>query len=92
VQPLNSAIPGALRSMLREAPLSPGKVGFAWRAAVGPAVDRVTAVHLEAPVLFVDASGPQWSREVHRSSAVILRRLEQFLGPGVVQRLEVRIR
>jgi Dna[CI] antecedent, DciA len=92
MQPLHRAIPAALRSLLRDAPLSPGKVSFAWRAAVGPAVDRATAVRLEPPVLLVDASGPQWSREVQRSSAIILRRLESLLGPGVVERLEVRIR
>jgi hypothetical protein len=92
VQPLTDAIPAALLSILRHAPLSPGKVSFAWRTAVGPAIDRVTAVRLEQPVLLVDVSGPQWSREIHRSSPVILRRLEAFLGPGIVERLEVRIR
>jgi hypothetical protein len=92
MQPLTNAIPSALRSILRDAPLSQGKAAFAWRAAVGPAVDRVTAVHLESPILYVDASGPQWSNEIRRSSTVILRRLEQLLGPGVVERLEVRTR
>lgn len=92
VRPLNDAIPGAIVSILRSAPLSPGKVTFAWRTAVGPAVDRVTAVRLEQPVLLVDVTGPQWSREIHRSSPIILRRLEALLGPGIVERLEVRTR
>jgi hypothetical protein len=85
-------MPGALVAMLRQAPLSPGKVNFAWRAAVGAAVDRVTAVRLEQPVLIVEASGRQWSRELHRSSPIIISRLEAFLGPGVVERIEVRTR
>jgi len=92
MEPIARAIPAALASMLSSAPLSPGKVKFAWRAAVGAAFDRVTAVHLEPPVLFVDVAGPQWSREIHRASPIILRRLEAFLGPGVVERLEVRLR
>jgi predicted nucleic acid-binding Zn ribbon protein len=90
MRPLNSALPGALAELLRPAPLSPGKVNFAWRAAVGPAVERVTAVRLEGGVLLVDAETRHWAREIHRSSNVILNRLEALLGEGVVSRLEVR--
>ena len=39
MRPLTHALPGALRHLLRDLPLSDGKVGFAWGAAVGP--DRV---------------------------------------------------
>jgi Dna[CI] antecedent DciA-like protein len=92
MQLLTHVMPGALVSLLRDAPLSPGKVNFAWRTAVGPAIDRVTAVRLEQPVLLVDVSGAQWSREIHRSSPIVLRRLEALLGPGIVERLEVRLR
>ena len=46
---------GALRSLLRETPLSPGKVRFAWTAVVGPALERVTAVRLEGDTLLVEA-------------------------------------
>jgi hypothetical protein len=92
MQPLAHAVPGAIAALLRNAPLSPGKVGFAWRAAVGPALDRATAVRFEAPVLIVDAQSRQWSREIHRSSPVILARLAALLGPGVVERLEVRVK
>jgi Dna[CI] antecedent, DciA len=90
--PLNQAMPGAIGALLRAAPLSPGKVTFAWRTAVGAGIDRVTAVHLEQPVLIVDAEGPQWSREIKRSSTIILARLEALLGPGIVERIEVRVR
>ncbi len=46
MRPLAHALPGALSELLKTAPLSDGKVSFAWRAAVGPALDRVTAVKL----------------------------------------------
>jgi len=87
---LSHVIPKALVTLLRDAPLSNGKVGFAWRAAVGPAVERATRVKLERRVLIVETSSPQWSHEVMRSSPVILKRLQEFLGPEAVERIEVR--
>jgi predicted nucleic acid-binding Zn ribbon protein len=90
MRPLQHAIPGALLTLLRDAPLSDGKVGFAWRAAVGPALQRATHVKLEGNVLLVDTTSAQWSREVMRSSPVILRRLQELLGADTVARIEVR--
>ena len=90
MRPLTHAIPGALIHLLRDAPLSSGKVGFAWRAAVGPALERVTAVRLEGSVLLVDAQTPQWAHEVMRSSPVILKRLQDYLGAETIERIEVR--
>jgi len=87
---LQQTMPGVLAEILRAAPLSDGKVSFAWRAAVGPALERVTAVKLEGRVLLVDTQSPQWSREIMRSSSVILRRLQSFLGPDIVEKIEVR--
>ena len=90
MRPLNSAIPGALAELLRDAPLSSGKVAFAWRAAVGTAMERGTSVHLEGHVLMVDAIDRHWAREVTRSSGLILARLRNLLGADVVSRLDVR--
>lgn len=90
MHPLSHAIPAALAEMLRAAPLSDGKVTFAWRAAVGPALERVTAVKLEGRVLLVDTAGTLWSREIARSSPVILRRLQNLLGAAIVEKIEVR--
>jgi len=70
MQPLTDALPGALMQLLRDTPLSDGKVGFAWRAAVGSALERVTAVKLEGSVLIVETPGAQWAREVRRSAGV----------------------
>jgi hypothetical protein len=90
MRPLQHAVPGAIAEILRAAPLSDGKVGFAWRAAVGPALERVTAVKLEGRVLLVDTAGVLWSREIERSSPMILTRLQALLGAGAVDKIEVR--
>jgi predicted nucleic acid-binding Zn ribbon protein len=81
-------IPAVLADVIRKAPLCPEKVDFAWRAAVGSAVDRVTTVRLDdAGVLHVTAAEANWAREVRRSSRLILKRLEGLLGAGVVRKL-----
>jgi predicted nucleic acid-binding Zn ribbon protein len=83
-------MPGALAEIMRAAPLSAGKVDFAWRAAVGGAVGRVTAVRLEGHVLLVEATSTAWAREVRRCSPVILARLQSLLGQDTVATLTVR--
>ena len=90
MRPLHDGMPGALIELLRGSPLSDGKVTFAWKAAVGPAIERVTHVKLERRVLLVETKSAQWSKEVTRSSPVILKRLESLLGVDVVERIEVR--
>ena len=89
MQPLTNGMPGALVELLRGSPLSDGKVTFAWKAAVGPAIERVTHVKLERCVLLVETASAQWSKEVMRGSAVILRRLQSLLGTDTVERIEV---
>lgn len=87
---ISHAVPGALADLMRSTPMSPGKVDFAWKAAVGPALQRVTSVRLENGLLLVEAASEQWGREVSRSSRVILTRLQTLLGDDVVTRIEVR--
>ena len=92
MQSLTSALPGALAELLRGTPLSPGKVSFAWRAAVGPALGRETDVRLEKGTLIVEAGSAQWVKEVRRSSTIILKRLQTLLGPEAVTAISVRER
>ena len=92
MRPLMQALPGALAELLRDAPLSPGKVKFAWRAAVGANLERVTSVHLDGRVLIVDAADQHWARELTRSSDVIVRRLRTLLGADAIERIVVRER
>jgi len=90
MRPLAHGLPGALTELLKAAPLSDGKVTFAWRAAVGPALERVTAVKLEHGVLIVETTSAQWSGEIMRSAPTILKRLRRLLGADVVDRIEAR--
>jgi hypothetical protein len=92
VHPISHVVPAALVELLRSTPVSDGKVTFAWKAVVGPALDRVTAVKLDGHTLYVEASGAQWTREVRRSSGVILTRLKTLLGDKTVQSIQVRTR
>ena len=87
---LTQAVPGALIELLRGAPLSDGKVTFAWNVAVGPALERVTTVKLERHILVVDAASPQWSRELDRLRGVILARLQSLLGKDAVSSIIIR--
>jgi predicted nucleic acid-binding Zn ribbon protein len=90
MRPLSHAVPGAIVELLRAAPLSPGKIAFAWQAVVGPAIGRATSVRLEGGTLLVDASSAAWGREVTRASHVILPRLQALLGQQAVRAITVR--
>ena len=90
MRPLTHALPGALRLLLQEMPLSNGKVEFAWSAAVGPAIARATAVKVENGVLIVETTSAQWVIEIKRSSSIILKRLQSLLGDDAIVRIDVR--
>jgi predicted nucleic acid-binding Zn ribbon protein len=84
-------MPGAVARLVRPAPLSPEKVAFAWRAAVGPAVSRVTRVTLAGPgALDVTVDDDRFGDELARSIAVVLVRLQALLGVDTVRRIEVK--
>jgi hypothetical protein len=83
-------IPSVVAEVVRQAPLCPEKVDFAWRAAVGSLMQRATTVRLdEHGALHVKATDAHWAREVKRSSKLILARLETMLGPGTVKRVRL---
>lgn len=92
MQHVAKAFPGALAALLREAPGSTGKVDFAWKLAVGPAIGRASAVRLEQDVLLVDPVDDRWAREIRRSSAIILARVQAMLGETTVRAIDVRRR
>jgi predicted nucleic acid-binding Zn ribbon protein len=88
VIPAHKLIPSVLANVLKNAPLCPEKVEFAWRIAVGPAVARVTRIALDDHgALHVTSSDPPWLAEVRRSSKLILARLATMLGPDTVKRI-----
>ena len=81
----------ARAGVLRKAPLTPEKVAFAWRAAVGPVVDRVTTVEWRDGTLHVRVRDAAWGREVERAAGMVKVRLDTFLGPGTVRWIEVEV-
>jgi hypothetical protein len=83
-------MPSALASVLRLAPMTPEKVAFAWRTAVGAAVDRASSVELRGSTLVVVVKSEQWRQEVSRSSGMIRSRVNLVLGDGVVSWIDVR--
>jgi predicted nucleic acid-binding Zn ribbon protein len=90
MQPIAQVLPRALAEIVRLAPLSPGKVEFVWRTAVGPAMARGSAVRLEDGVLLVDAQTAAWGAAIRRGSALILTRLQAMLGPDAVREIRLR--
>jgi hypothetical protein len=89
---IHQVIPAALASLLREQPLSPGKVRFAWRAAVGQRGDRVSSIAIDrAGTLVVKVADGYWAREFERHAPLIRTRLETLLGAGVVRRLAIEV-
>ncbi|MBI2835748.1 MAG: DUF721 domain-containing protein [Acidobacteria bacterium] len=87
--PIERCVAAALHRVLESQPLTPAKVAFAWRLAVGPGLDRATRVSLTDGVLHVRAADEHWRREIHRSAELILSRLERLLGPDAVTKLTI---
>lgn len=88
--PVQNCVPAVLAEALRRQPLTPAKLEFCWRLAVGPAVARATRVALGAGgEIVVTAQDAHWRREVSRSLPVVRNRLEYLLGIPAVSRLVV---
>ena len=80
----------ALPELLREQPLSEGKVRFAWAASVGSAIARATSVSLRSDgTLSVRAIDEHWRLETIRCAPTIRKRLGQLLGTTVVKVINV---
>ncbi len=87
---LNEVASSALASLLKEGPLTQGKLQFAWRLAVGPAIDRVSRVALgPSGSVVVTISDPRWKKEIARSRQAIHQRLAGLLGSDTVKRIVI---
>lgn len=85
MQPVGSVVPDTVRRLLRQGEMSQGKLEFAWRSAVGAAIERASTVRLAGDgTVEVRATDAAWRRELRHSQGIILRRLQDLLGPGVV--------
>lgn len=82
-------LPAVVASVVRKAPLTPEKVAFAWRMAVGARVDGATTIALRNGTLHVHATEAGWLREVEHSAPVIRSRMATLLGPDVIRFIKV---
>ena len=90
LRPVGSFAAATVAPLVRQAPFTPEKLTFAWRAAVGPTMDRASVVSLgEGGRLDVRAATEAWRREIERSEALIRDRLAAWLGDGVVRSVRV---
>ena len=84
----NKVLPAVLAEIVRKAPLTEAKVAFAWRLAVGPAVDKATTVRLATDgTLYVAAESHAWIDAVRKSTGLIHSRLAHLLGDDTVTRI-----
>jgi hypothetical protein len=92
MEPVQSLMPGVVARLVRSSPLTPEKIAFAWRAAVGPAVSRATRIRLTGllGVLEVTVEDDRFGDELARSAPVVLRRLQDLLGVDAVYRIELQ--
>jgi hypothetical protein len=85
----NQVMPGVVAEVIRKAPLTDEKVSFAWRLAVGPAVDKATTVRLdEQGTLHVSAEAAAWLDGVRQSVGLIRSRLAHYLGENAIKRID----
>ncbi len=89
VVPVHQILPDVVTSVVRKAPLTPQKVAFAWRMAVGARVAGATQIDLRSGTLHVRATEAGWLREVEHSAAMIRSRMGAFLGPDVIRFIKV---
>jgi len=91
MEPVQSLMSSAVARLVRPAPLSPEKVLFAWRSAVGPAVSRATRVRLTGlGVIEVVVDDDRFGDELARSAPMVLSRLQALLGADAAGRLELK--
>jgi hypothetical protein len=91
MESLQTVVPRALAVLFRCGPMSQGKLEVAWRMVVGDALCRVTTVRLQPDgSVDVHPADQRWHKELKRSSAVILERLNSLLGVDALKRIVVR--
>ena len=89
MQPLGTLHSRVLPALLARAPMSPEKLAFVWAQAVGAAIARASTVTLTGTTLTVRTAEEAWAREIRRSRALILGRVQGLLGAGVVTALSI---
>ena len=90
MEPLQTLETSALRAVLELQPTTPAKIAFAFRMVAGAALGRAgTPVWSGDGTLYVRAPSDAWRQELRRASPILLGRLTDVLGPGIVRRIDV---
>ena len=90
MEPLRTASTRALQTLLHDQPVTAAKVAFAWQIAAGPAMARATTTAWVGDgVLRVRARDVAWHREANRAKPIVVQRLEQLLGAGVIKKIVI---
>ena len=88
--PAHTCISPVISQWLRKQPMSPAKLTFAWRTAVGETIHRASTVTLtEEGILKVWAVDQHWRREIQRATPVIIPRLRTLLHGNLIKGLAV---
>ncbi len=87
---MHGAAVRAFQHMLAAQPTTPAKVTCAWQLAAGPVLGRAAATRWsEDGTLVIRPRDAAWRREIAHARPIIVERLTQLLGPGVVRHLIV---
>ena len=90
MEPLQNAATEAVRRVLDAQPTTAAKIAFAWKMVAGRAVGRATEAEWRGDsALVVRTHGDAWRREILAARPLLLSRLQDLLGPGVITRLDV---
>jgi predicted nucleic acid-binding Zn ribbon protein len=92
VQPFQSFAPAVVAAAIRRQPASPARTAFAWSIAAGPAMARAAAVETRDGVLLITPKDARWSREIERSAATILARVQALLGTDEVTNIRICVK
>jgi hypothetical protein len=90
MEPIQQFTPSVLAEVIRRQPPSDGRTMLAWQIAVGTKLARATSVRLADRVLTVSAADPRWVTEIEAARDIVLRRLQQLLGPDAIGRISVQ--
>jgi predicted nucleic acid-binding Zn ribbon protein len=90
MEPLQQTAVRVIGPLLREQPLTPGKVAFAWSIAAGPVLGRHgRTIWTGDGTLRIAPTDAAWASELSRARAVVTERLRHLLGRDTVRRIEV---
>jgi hypothetical protein len=91
VHSLQQTSMSVVRRLLSEQPTTAAKIAFAWQVAAGATLARNGSPEWRNDgTLRVRAKNATWQRELSLSRGVILERMSEILGRGVVARIVVR--